>query len=63
MTDRLRDPIWTAERLGLKPDTLRDWRLKGRGPTYIKVGHRIRYRDSDVERWISERTVNPGSAS
>lgn len=47
-----------AEYLGFQTQTLAVWRMKGKGPAYIKCGRSIRYRVSDLERWLSERTVN-----
>jgi predicted DNA-binding transcriptional regulator AlpA len=49
----------TAELLGVAPGTLTDWRGSERGPRYIKVGHLVRYRRSDVEQWLTERTIDP----
>ena len=45
--------------LGLAPITLRCWRSHGKGPPYVKVGEAVRYRLSDLERWLGERTVEP----
>lgn len=50
--DLERDWLTTAEAaklLGLTPDTLRDYRAKGRSPRYHKRGHAVLYRRSDVE--------------
>jgi hypothetical protein len=41
---------------GPSPRTLERWRKDGAGPAYIKVGHLVRYRESDVERWLDEQT-------
>ena len=42
-----------AGRLCMKPLSLVDWRCKGIGPVYIRVGGRcIRYRQSDLDAWI-----------
>jgi predicted DNA-binding transcriptional regulator AlpA len=46
--------------LGLKPQTLRNWRLTGKGPRYHRLGDSPKapcaYRRSDVEAWLNERT-------
>jgi hypothetical protein len=42
--------------------TLEDWRLRGRGPAYVRVGQKVRYRVRDVERWLDANTVSPGAA-
>ena len=49
-----------SEVLALAPySTLAHWRCEGRGPAYIKIGSRIAYRGSDLNRWLSARTVEP----
>jgi len=35
--------------------TLYAWRYRRQGPSGFKVGRHVRYRQSDVDRWISER--------
>jgi predicted DNA-binding transcriptional regulator AlpA len=49
-----------AARLGVQPQTLRKWRLEGRGPVFVRLGKHLRsrvgYRASDVESWLEERT-------
>lgn len=39
-----------AELLGLSVKGLEAMRAQGRGPKFIRIGHRIRYRRSDLER-------------
>ena len=34
--------------LGVKVATLSDWRYRGRGPRYVKMGRRVHYRYSDL---------------
>lgn len=59
MTDRLLTPDEVAELLRVKPDTLRVWRYyRDRGPSFVKVGSAVRYRESDVERWLAAQTVD-----
>ncbi len=36
--------------------TLTNWRYAGIGPAYVKVGRGIRYRWSEVERWLDSQT-------
>jgi len=43
-----------AELLGIRPNTIEGWRLKGQGPRFCKLGRSIRYRRSDVEDWIND---------
>ena len=48
-----------ATRLNLKPDTLNQWRYRGFGPVYYRMGDgpgaRCRYRSDDLDRWIAGR--------
>ena len=50
-----------AEMLALSERTLERFRVSGMGPKFVRLGHSIRYRLSDVEAWIASRTV--GSTS
>ena len=52
----LLDAPATGAFLGVAVPTLADWRTKGIGPTYIKVGRCVRYRQSDLDSWLSRRT-------
>jgi excisionase family DNA binding protein len=47
-----------AEYLGVKPQTLACWAVTGKyGLPVVKVGRAARYRLSDLEKWLSSRTV------
>jgi predicted DNA-binding transcriptional regulator AlpA len=50
----------TARYLGIKPQTLRKWRLTGHGPPFVRIGDsprsRVAYRLSDIEAWVAART-------
>jgi excisionase family DNA binding protein len=35
--------------------TLYNWRTRGEGPRAAKLGRHLRYRRSDVGRWLDER--------
>ena len=52
----LMDPQATAAFLGVSVLSLADWRTKGTGPSYMKVGRCVRYRLSDLETWLTSRT-------
>lgn len=41
--------------LGLPKSTLVDYRYRGIGPAHYKLGRRVYYRISDLERWIEKR--------
>jgi predicted DNA-binding transcriptional regulator AlpA len=45
------------------PATLRQWRYLGTGPQYVKVGRHVRYRRTDLDKWLADRTVTPEQAS
>ena len=45
-----------AERLGLKPSTLRAWILH-RKISYVKIGRAVRIREQEIERIIRENTI------
>ena len=42
-----------AERLDISERTLERWRVEGTGPTYLKAGRRVLYRQSDVDTWLN----------
>ena len=50
------EPVLTtselAEYLGVQTQAIYDLRTDGRGPSGIRVGREIRYRVSDVLRWL-----------
>lgn len=54
------DSLWTteetAEVLRISTSSLTKWRLVGRGPRFIRVGARVRYRPSDVTAFIERET-------
>lgn len=39
--------------------TLAEWRCKGRGPTFVKIGRRVFYRGQDLNDWIERQVVRP----
>jgi predicted site-specific integrase-resolvase len=47
-----------AERWTLSVKTLQDWRRKGTGPAYLKLGKAIRYPHEVVEKYESEHMNN-----
>jgi predicted DNA-binding transcriptional regulator AlpA len=47
-----------AEITGLSVETLAQWRSQMRGPLFVKMSRNfVRYRQSDLDDWISERIV------
>lgn len=56
MMDRaLGKPAEVAQYLGVPERTLAQWRYLRKGPAYINVGRYVRYRWSEVERWLDEQ--------
>ena len=59
---RLHRTAQAAVILGLKPQTLRKWRLSGRGPRYVRVSQTmVAYDEAELTRWADARTF--GSTS
>ncbi len=44
-----------------RPQTWRKRRWRGDSPPYVKLGNRVLYRRSDVERWLAEHTFRSTS--
>jgi predicted DNA-binding transcriptional regulator AlpA len=36
--------------------TIKDWRYKGVGPPYTKLGGRVVYRSEDVDAWLDKQS-------
>ena len=51
-----------AERLRRPVATVRYWRATGTGPKGARLGGRVLYRTSDVERWIEKQFDQDGQA-
>ena len=43
--------------------TLANWRKRGIGPDYIRVGNKIRYTTEALQRYLEINTVKCGEAS
>lgn len=56
----------TAALLGIKPNTLAIWRLKGKGPRFVKLGAAnqspVRYERDEITRWLHEQSFASTSA-
>ena len=60
--DRLLTTPEAAELLQVKPTTLENWRVTGRySLPFVKVGRRVRYRESTLLEWLSLRTSEAGA--
>ncbi len=41
-----------AAEVGVSPATVYEWRTRGEGPRAIKVGGQLRFRRSEINRWL-----------
>lgn len=58
----LLDEKAAADFLDLKPGTLSVWRSTGRYQIpFVKIGHLVRYRRTDLEAWLESRTRSNGA--
>jgi predicted site-specific integrase-resolvase len=63
-TSTLLDEKAAADFLQLAPGTLSVWRSTGRYKVpFVKVGHLVRYRRSDLETWLESRTRANGATA
>ena len=56
--DILLSPHQVQEWIGLSTKTLQKRRTDGTGPKFIKVGNSVRYRWSDVEKWLEAHSAS-----
>jgi len=61
-TEELMTVDQVAALLGMSEKAIYN-RVSRRAIPYIKLGGSLRFRRSDIERWIKENTVQPESAS
>lgn len=40
-------------------DKLAQWRHKGVGPAYYKIGRKVIYRGTDLNDWLAARRIDP----
>jgi predicted DNA-binding transcriptional regulator AlpA len=52
-----------AEIGGFKTQTLRNWRHKGIGPPYVKIGRSVRYDRAEFIAFLEKRKITPGEPS
>ncbi|PZS16445.1 MAG: hypothetical protein DLM60_15505 [Pseudonocardiales bacterium] len=60
------EPLWTpgdlSEFLSIPEKTLREWRSKGSGPRWRKVGKHIRYEPDAIRTWLDTLTGDTNAA-
>jgi predicted DNA-binding transcriptional regulator AlpA len=44
-----------ADFLRLSVSCLNQWRVKGIGPPYIKLGSRVVYAETDLRNWVAKQ--------
>lgn len=49
-----------AQQLGIGENTLRQWRMQARGPAYHKQGHRVLYKQADIDKFLAGNRVEAG---
>jgi predicted DNA-binding transcriptional regulator AlpA len=59
----LAKPDEVAEYLKKPPKTLAEWRSRGVGPRYFKVGNEVRYSWADVDEWLAALARQPSPAA
>jgi len=50
--------VAASKYLRVSTATLRAWKRKGQGPTYFRAGKLLRYRQCDLDSWISKNSVS-----
>ena len=55
-------PEGLADFLGLPVGTIYGWRYRGEGPPGYKIGRHVRYRRTDVEKWLAGQADPPKRA-
>ncbi|MDR4485516.1 MAG: helix-turn-helix domain-containing protein [Nitrospirales bacterium] len=47
---------------GVMPKTLANWRWRGVGPKFVKIGHQVRYRPEDLKAFLESRIFSSTTA-
>ena len=42
--------------------TMSQWRHRGEGPRYVRLGGRVLYRGVDLNAWLDKRIIEPTAA-
>ncbi len=48
-----------ARYVGVKKSTLAKWRVYGKGPRFLKLGHTVRYLRNDLDAYLAASTQLP----
>lgn len=57
----LATPEELSEYLKIPVDTLKDWRYRGEGPKWNRVGRHPRYKWDDIDAWYDAQPKKPES--
>jgi hypothetical protein len=58
LAGRLYSPDEAGDYLGIAPQTLAHWRVRGTGPQFIHLSKRcIRYSEQALREWLDSRTI------
>jgi excisionase family DNA binding protein len=57
LIDDTMSTLQAADYVGHHPQTLTQWRSDndGKGPAYIKIGSKVRYRKAALDEWLAKR--------
>lgn len=50
-------PSETADRLNVSSGTLANWRSRGTGPAYLKIGRKVSYAIVDLDAWADKNKI------
>lgn len=53
------DDVELAELIGSSPKTARNWRAKGEGPAYVKLGRLVRYTPAAIREFLAAGAREP----
>lgn len=62
VTDELLTTKELAGYLKIPVETLYQWRQRGEGPAGLRIGRYLRYRRSEVDRWLEGRGTSARTA-
>jgi hypothetical protein len=55
------DTPGAAQRLGVSPRTLSDYRVRGGGPKWVRIARAVRYRADWLDQWADDKAVTSTS--
>jgi excisionase family DNA binding protein len=60
--DALLTEAQAADLLNLSIRTLQAWRVRGGGPLFVRLGRSVRYRRTDISKWLDASVLPHTSA-